>query len=143
MNDTTLLAIRAAVEAALRERRELREGGCYDSDDFCGMASSGRLNPGRKIDPGAQRVHGISDADVAKAPRWDDMEQRAFWRALAEGSGDELPAIFAGHNVAEADLAWMRAWGYLPAGYEPPLKLRVAGVSSSQITKEFADRAVL
>ena len=51
------------------------------------MASSGRLNPGRKIDPGAQRVHGISDADVAKAPRWDDMEQRAFWRALAEGSG--------------------------------------------------------
>lgn len=35
MNDTTLLALRAAVEAALRERRELREGGCYDSDDFC------------------------------------------------------------------------------------------------------------
>ena len=55
------------------------------------MASAGRLNPGRKIDPGAGRVHGITDADVAKAPRWDDIEQRAFWRALAEGSGDELP----------------------------------------------------
>ena len=85
------------------------------------MASAGRLNPGRKIDPGAGRVHGITDADVAKAPRWDDIEQRAFWRALAEGSGDELPAIFAGHNVAEADLAWMRTWGYLSADYQPPL----------------------
>lgn len=85
------------------------------------MASSGRLNPGRAIEHGAMRVHGISDADVAKAPRFDDLEQRSFWRALAEGSGDELPAIFAGHNVAEADIAWMRAWGYLPADYEPPL----------------------
>ena len=59
------------------------------------MASSGRLNPGRAIEHGAMRVHGISDADVAKAPRFDDLEQRSFWRALAEGSGDELPAIFA------------------------------------------------
>jgi len=85
------------------------------------MATSGRLNPGKKIDPGAMRVHGITDAMVAKSPRYNDLEQQAFWLSLAAGGGDELPAIMAGHNIAEADLAWMRAWGYLPAGYEPPL----------------------
>lgn len=85
------------------------------------MASAGRLNPGKPIDPGAMRVHGITDAEVKGAMRYDDIEQKAYWVGLAAGAGDERPAIFAGHNIAEADLAWMRIWGYLPPEYEPPL----------------------
>jgi DNA polymerase III epsilon subunit-like protein len=91
------------------------------------QASTSRLNPGRPSDPEDLRTHGITDAEAKRAPRYDAPAQVQFWRDLAAGNGEpgdpeaERPAIFAGHNVAEADLAWMRAWGYLPEGYEPPL----------------------
>lgn len=67
-------------------------------------ATSMRLDPLRPIDPGAQRVHGITDADVrGKATRWDDMEVRGFFRGYAEG---DPPPLLLG-DVTEA--AWRSA----------------------------------
>lgn len=79
-------------------------------------ASSVRLNPGQPIDPGAMAVHGITDADVAGCPLWSDLEVRAYFQGLAAGNAaeGEGPAIWVGHNLQNADLAWGRRWGYFP-----------------------------
>lgn len=51
----------------------------YDSDDkFIGFEKIGatwnqRINPLRPIDPAAEAVHGISLADLATAPTWDEV----------------------------------------------------------------------
>lgn len=79
-----------------------------------------RLDPGQPIDPGATAVHGIKDADVrgvAGVSMWNDLSIRAVFRSLADGDADENegPAVWCGHNAQNADLAWMRRWGYLPA----------------------------
>ena len=44
------------LEAALKERRDLREGGCYDSDDFCdgyerGLEKALRIVRGTSVRP--------------------------------------------------------------------------------------------
>jgi DNA polymerase III epsilon subunit-like protein len=79
-------------------------------------ACSQRLNPGQPIDPGAMAVHGITGADVAGCPLWSDLEVRAFFQGLAAGDAaeGEGPAIWVGHNLQNADLAWGRRWGYFP-----------------------------
>jgi DNA polymerase III epsilon subunit-like protein len=79
-------------------------------------ACSQRLNPGQPIDPGAMAVHGITDADVAGCPLWSDLEVQAFFQGLAAGDAaeGEGPAIWLGHNLQNADLAWGRRWGYFP-----------------------------
>ncbi len=56
------------------------------------------LNPERAIDPGAMRVHGISDEKVKSAPRFRDVA--ADWLAFV---GD---ATLVAHN-AEFDMAFM------------------------------------
>lgn len=54
------------------------------------IKSSGEslVNPGCKIQPGAQAVHGISDDQVKDAPK------------LAEVYSDDEPLVFVAHNVA-------------------------------------------
>lgn len=80
-------------------------------------ACSQRLNPGQPIDPGATAVHGITDADVAGCMSWSDLQVRAYFLGLAAGDAAEGdgPAVFVGHNLQAADLAWGRRWGYFPA----------------------------
>lgn len=75
-----------------------------------------RLNPGMPIPAEATRVHGITDADVKDCPAWNDLEVRGYFQGLAAGDAaeGEGPAIFVGHNIANADLPWARKWGYLP-----------------------------
>lgn len=81
-----------------------------------------RLDPLCPIEPGAQRVHGISDDDVrGKARAYNDFEVAGFFRGYAEGDAAEGVgrAVWAGHNVHDADLAWSRAWGYTPKDEAP------------------------
>lgn len=81
-------------------------------------ACEARVDPLRPIDPDASRVHGIRDEDVCgKCRPFNDLEYRGFFQGLASGDPDDGsgPAIFAGHNVAEADVPWATTWGYLPA----------------------------
>lgn len=80
-------------------------------------ACSQRLNPGQPIDPGATAVHGITDADVAACMPFSDLTVRGFFQGLAAGDAAEGDgqAVFVGHNVQAADLAWGRRWGYFPA----------------------------
>lgn len=94
-------------------RRQIPPGLCY--------AASMRLNPGRPISPEAQRVHGISDADVEKCLPYRDLAVVANFMGLALGSAtdDEGPAVWCGHNLAEADGPWARSWGYLPHTPDP------------------------
>ena len=85
-------------------------------------AASGRLNPGGPIDPEAQAVHGISAEDVAGCPMWNDIGISSVFMSLAIGgdaSGGEAPCVWAGHNVAEADIPWAQSWGYLPRDAAP------------------------
>ena len=42
------------------------------------------VNPGRPIDPGAQAVHGISDEDVAGAPRFEDIKPQVLRLLMTE-----------------------------------------------------------
>lgn len=85
-------------------------------------AASGRLNPGAPIDPEAQSVHGISAEDVAGCPMWNDIGISSVFMSLAIGgdaSGGEAPCVWAGHNIAEADIPWAQSWGYLPRDETP------------------------
>lgn len=85
-------------------------------------AASGRLNPGMAIDPEAQAVHGISAEDVAACPMWNDIGISSVFMSLAIGgdaSGGEAPCVWAGHNIAEADIPWAQSWGYLPRDEAP------------------------
>ena len=80
-------------------------------------AASMRLDPGQPIDPGATAVHKITDADVRGCQRYDDLELRAFFQTYASGEAGDTgcgPAVFCGHNAAEADVPWAQRWGYLP-----------------------------
>lgn len=81
-------------------------------------AATGRLDPGVPIDPEAQRVHGISAADVRGCPAYNDLGVMSVFRALAAGDADagEGAAVWAGHNLAESDVPWAQTWGYLPPG---------------------------
>ena len=65
------------------------------------IASVERLNPGRPIPEDATRVHGITDADVADAPKFS---QRCYelW-SIFEGSD------VGGFNVIGYDLPFLRA----------------------------------
>lgn len=81
-------------------------------------ATTMRLDPGCNIHPKAQAEHGIS-ADMLKGcKRYNDLEVVGFFQSLAQGdaSSGEGPAVWGGHNVAEADVPWAQRWGYLPAG---------------------------
>lgn len=76
-----------------------------------------RLDPGVPIHPDATAIHGITDADVrGKAKPYRDLEVTALFQSLAHGdaAGGEGPAVWVGHNAAEADVPWARRWGYLP-----------------------------
>lgn len=81
-------------------------------------AASYRLDPLVPIDPEATGIHGIRDEDVrGKAPAFNVIGGvSSLFRGLAEGSpaDGEGPAVFVGHNAAEADVPWARRWGYLP-----------------------------
>ena len=81
-------------------------------------AASYRLDPLVPIDPEATAIHGIRDEDVrGKAPPFNEIGGvSSLFRGLAEGSpvDGEGPAVFVGHNAAEADVPWARRWGYLP-----------------------------
>lgn len=80
-------------------------------------AVSMRLNPGQPIDPGATAVHKITDADVRGCTRYDDLEVRCFFQQYASGEAGDSgsgPAVWVGHNAAEADVPWAQRWGYLP-----------------------------
>lgn len=78
-----------------------------------------RVDPLQPIEPGASRVHGITDADVRGVglPAYNDLELRGYFQGLASGDAaeGEGPAVWCGHNAQAADLAWARRWGYLPA----------------------------
>ena len=104
------------------------------------MASSSRLNPGRAIDPAEKR---ITAAEVKHAPKYNAPEQVAFWSALASGVdaledpvGYEMPAIFAGHGIAETRehgikdgaCAMMRQWGYFAADRRHPPMIDTMGM---------------
>lgn len=71
-------------------------------------AVSQRLNPGCQISPGASAVHGITNADVAGCPSFDDPEIVGLFRAF-----EDMGAIFCGHNVAAFDLPIAHACGYI------------------------------
>lgn len=80
-------------------------------------AATGRLNPCGPIDPEAQAVHGISQADVAKCMSYNDLAGVSqVFQALAAGDPEagDGPAVWCGHNLAEADVPWAQKWGYLP-----------------------------
>lgn len=80
-------------------------------------AVSMRLDPGQPIDPGATAVHKITDADVRGCTRYDDLEMRCFFQQYASGEAGDSgsgPAVWVGHNAAEADVPWAQRWGYLP-----------------------------
>lgn len=80
-----------------------------------------RTNPIQPIDPGATRVHRITDADVRDCQPYNDLELRVFFQvtALGDDKTGERPAVFVGHNAAEADVPWARRWGYLPPADHP------------------------
>lgn len=82
-------------------------------------AASYRLDPLVPIDPEATAIHGIRDEDVrGKAPPFNEIGGvSSLFRGLAEGSpaDNEAPAVFVGHNAAEADVPWARRWGYMPS----------------------------
>ncbi len=103
----------SADPTSMAARRQVPPGLCY--------AASMRLNPGRPISPEAQRVHGISDEDVAKCLPYRDLAVVANFMGLALGSAtdDEGPAVWCGHNLAEADGPWAASWGYLPGTPAP------------------------
>lgn len=76
-----------------------------------------RLDPGVPIHPDATAIHGITDADVrGKAKPYRDLEVVGLFQGLAHGdaANGEGPAVWIGHNAAEADVPWARRWGYLP-----------------------------
>ncbi len=80
-------------------------------------AVSMRLDPGQPIDPGAVKMHKITDADVRGCTRYDDLEVRCFFQQYASGEAGDSgsgPAVWVGHNAAEADFPWAQRWGYLP-----------------------------
>jgi len=100
-------------------------------------AASWRLDPGVPIDPDATGIHGIRDEDVrGKARTYKDMEVIGLFMGLATGSpaDNEGPAVFAGHNAAEADVPWARRWGYLPGGLDVVDTMRM----QRRLTREHA-----
>jgi len=100
-------------------------------------AASWRLDPGVPIDPEATGIHGIRDEDVrGKARSYKDMEVIGLFMGLATGSpaDNEGPAVFAGHNAAEADVPWARRWGYLPGGLDVVDTMRM----QRRLTREHA-----
>jgi DNA polymerase III epsilon subunit-like protein len=84
-------------------------------------ATTMRVDPCCAIHPKAQAVHGITAEMLKGCPKYNDIEVVGFFQALANGDTDtgEGPAIWGGHNVAEADIPWAQRWGYLPAGVIP------------------------
>lgn len=87
-------------------------------------AATSRLNPGCVIHPAAQRVHGITAADLKDELPYNDLGLQSVFRALAVGDptaegGAEGPAIWCGHNAAESDVPWAQLWGYLPQDPAP------------------------
>jgi len=77
---------------------------------YVSMVMHGRCHPGVRIKAGAQAIHGISDADVAGAPRFDDFSIVEMFRGL-ESAG----AAWAGHNIIGFDLRMAARCGYLAA----------------------------
>jgi DNA polymerase-3 subunit epsilon len=77
-----------------------------------------RINPQRPIDPGAQRVHGISFEDVALCPTWDKVAP-TVQRML------KVADLVVAHNGAEFDL--------------PFIALELARVGLSPIHVPFVD----
>ena len=75
-----------------------------------------RMNPGVGIEPEAFAKHAISLGMLKDAPRYNDPGIVGFFDAYATGSVDdnEGPALWCGHNIAEADLPWAKRWGYFP-----------------------------
>ena len=71
-------------------------------------ATTQRVDPCAPIHWKAQQVHGISAEMLKGCKRYNDLEVVGFFQALACGDAatDEGPAIWGGHNVAEADVPW-------------------------------------
>ena len=72
-------------------------------------AVSSRCNPGEPITPGAQAVHGISDADVADALPYNEPQIVGLFEHFND-------AIWCGHNVAAFDLPCAYRHRLLPPG---------------------------
>lgn len=79
-------------------------------------AASVRVDPMRPIHPRAQAKHGIPYEALRGCPRYDDPGIVSVFRGLATGdaTANEGPAIWIGHNIANADAPWSVTWGYLP-----------------------------
>lgn len=71
-------------------------------------AMCGQVNPGIPIPPESTAVHGITDADVADCPAWNDPAVVQIWR-----NAEEAGAIFVGHNIEGFDLPLAKTLGYL------------------------------
>lgn len=71
-------------------------------------AVTARVNPGCPMSPGAQATHGISDADVADCPPFDDPEIVGLFRAF-----EDMGAVWCGHNIADFDIPCALRSGYL------------------------------
>lgn len=101
---------------AAEEQDDTSRSARADAPPGLTYAVSERLNPGRPSAPGALRTHGITDAEVKKCKPYRDPAVVGLHEALARGDVEsgEMPAIWCGHNVAEADVPWAQTWGYLP-----------------------------
>ena len=75
--------------------------------------SSSRLDPGQPFSPGASAIHGITAADVAGCPRFDDPQVIGLFQAMAANR-----VVWAGHNVFGFDLPLAERIGYIPAGWQ-------------------------
>lgn len=64
-----------------------------------------RMDPGRPIDPGATKTHGISDEDVAGRKTWADL-YIPFFNFLKKF--ENKPAIIMGYNVLRYDVDIIR-----------------------------------
>lgn len=71
-------------------------------------AVTARVSPGCPMSPGAQATHGISDADVANCPPFDDPEIVGLFRAF-----EDMGAVWCGHNIADFDIPCALRSGYL------------------------------
>lgn len=72
------------------------------------LAFSSLVNPGRPIPPDATRIHGITDADVADAPPWSEVQAR-----VVEACAGRLPSAFNALFDARFVPALPWPWGCL------------------------------
>ena len=89
------------------------------------------VNPGVPIEPGAQAVHGITDADLAGAPTWADVLPKLLQvtegRTVLAYSADYDRTVIAvsagagaGLGTSPSRLAGAASYSLAPTGSAPP-----------------------